>query len=154
MVAPLGRRSGRKRSQVRKICSWMWTWKIVVVAMLGNTRRSEVVTSKSPWRNKRRSGVVTSISPWTYHQFFTVRTRWKSHLRSQKETCKYQERGWLTLWVSRPKQSFKNTKRQGMPSEMSARRTFLRLLGSLRKLRNYLMRQRGPNLSLLRVTFI
>ena len=34
--------------------------KIVVVAMLGNTRESRV---------------VTSISPWTYHQSLTVCTR-------------------------------------------------------------------------------
>ena len=44
-------------------------------------------------------------------------------------------------------------KKQGMPSEMSVRRTFLRLLGSLRNLRNYLMRRRGPNMSLLTATF-
>ena len=48
----------------------------------------------------------------------------------------------------------KNTKRQGMPSEMSVRRTFLRLLRILRKLINYLMRRRGPNMSLLRAIFI
>ena len=41
-----------------------------------------------------------------------------------------------------------------MPSEVSVRRTFLRLLRSLRKLRNYLMRRRGPNMSLLTATFI
>ena len=60
---------------------------------------------------------------------------------------------WLTIWVSRPKQGHKNTKSQGMPSEISARRTPLRLLGSLRNLRNYLMRRRGPNMSLLRAAF-
>ena len=48
----------------------------------------------------------------------------------------------------------KNTKRQGMPLEMSVRRTFLRSLRILRNLRKYLMRRRGPNMSLLRVTFI
>ena len=41
----------------------------------------------------------------------------------------------------------------GMPSEMSVRRTFLILLGSLRNLRNYLMRRRDPNTSLLTATF-
>ena len=35
----------------------------------------------------------------------------------------------------------KNTKRQGMPLELSARRTFLRLLRILRKLRNYIIKQ-------------
>ena len=44
-------------------------------------------------------------------------------------------------------------KRQGMPSEMSVRRTFRRLLRSLRNLRNYLLRKRGPKMSLLTVTF-
>ena len=58
------------------------------------------------------------------------------------------------LWVYRPKQGRTNTKRKGMPSEMSVRRTFLRLLGSLRNLRNYLVRKRGPSMSLLTDTFI
>ena len=138
-VAPLGRRSGRKSSQVRNICSWLWTWKNVFVAMLGNTRRSRV---------------MTSISPCTSHQSFTVWTRWKSHVQSQKENWKDQERGWLPLWVLRPKQSHKNTKSEGMPSEMSVRRNFLKLLGSLRNLRDYFMIIRGPNMSLLKATFI
>ena len=44
-------------------------------------------------------------------------------------------------------------KRQGMPSEMSVRRNFQRLLGSLK---NYLMKVmiiRGPDMSVLIVTF-
>ena len=41
-----------------------------------------------------------------------------------------------------------------MTSEISVRRTFLRLLRSLRYLRNYLMRIRGPHMSLLSATFI
>ena len=110
-----------------------------VIAMLGNTRRS---------------GVVTSTSPWTSHQRLTVWTGWKQHLQSQKKNWKYQERGWLPLWVSIPKQGRKRKKSQGMPSEMSVRRTFIRLLGSLRNLRIYLMRRRGPNIILLRTTFI
>ena len=48
----------------------------------------------------------------------------------------------------------KSTKRKGMPSEMSVRRAFRRLPKSLRKLGNYLMRRRGPNMSLLTATFI
>ena len=44
-------------------------------------------------------------------------------------------------------------KRQGIPSEMSVRNIFPRILGSLRKLRNYLMIKRGPNMSLLTATF-
>ena len=40
-----------------------------------------------------------------------------------------------------------------MSSELSVRRTFLRLLGSVRNLRHYLMIRRGPNMSLLTVTF-
>ena len=69
MVAPLGRRPGRKSSQVRKICFGLWTWKSVVVAKLGNTRRSRVVTRSSPWTSQRG---------------LTVWTRWKPHLQSQK----------------------------------------------------------------------
>ena len=49
MVVPLGRLSGRKSSQVSKICLIMWTWKIVVSTMLGNTKISRVVTSVSHW---------------------------------------------------------------------------------------------------------
>ena len=71
--------------------------------MLGNTRRSGVATRTSPWRNTKRSEVVTSKSPWTSHQSLTVWTIWISHLQSQKENWKDQERGWLPLWVSRPK---------------------------------------------------
>ena len=48
----------------------------------------------------------------------------------------------------------KNTKRQGMPSEMSVRRTFRRLLRILIKLRNYLMRKGSPNMSQPPATFI
>ena len=96
MVAPLARRSGRKSSKVSKICSWPWTWEIVVFAMLGN---------------KMRSGVVTSMSYWTSHQSFKVWTRWKSHLHIQKENRKYQERGWLPLWVSIPKQAVSKLKK-------------------------------------------
>ena len=115
------------------------TWNIVVVAKLGNTMRSRV---------------VTSTSHWTSHQNLTVWTGWKPHLQIQKENWKDQEKGWLPLWFSVPKQSRKNKKRQGMTSEMSARRTFRRLLRILRKLRNYLMGRRGPNMSLLTATFI
>ena len=48
----------------------------------------------------------------------------------------------------------KNTKRQGMPLEMSVRRTFRRLSRILRKMRNHLMIRRGPNMSLLTDNFI
>ena len=39
-----------------------------------------------------------------------------------------------------------NTKRQGIPSEMSVRRTFRRLSKSLRKFGNYLMIKGSPNM--------
>ena len=49
------------------------------------------------------------------------------------------QKGLITSLGFKTKARFrKNTKRQGMPSEMSARRTFLRLLRGLRKLRNTL----------------
>ena len=48
----------------------------------------------------------------------------------------------------------KSTKRQGIPSEMSARRNFRRLSKILRKLESYLMRIIGPNMSQLPATFI
>ena len=62
-------------------------------------------------------------------------------------------KGLITSLGFKTKARSLNIKRQGMPSEMSERRTFLRLLRSLRKLRNYLMRIRGPNMSLTTVTF-
>ena len=64
-------------------------------------------------------------------------------------------KGLVTALDFKTKVTFrKSTKRQGMPSEMSVRRNFRRLSKSLRKLRNYLMRRRGPNMSLLTATFI
>ena len=63
-------------------------------------------------------------------------------------------KGLVTSLGFRTKVSSKNTKKQGMPSEISVRRTFLRLLRSLRNLESYLVRRRGPNLSLLRAIFI
>ena len=71
-----------------------------------------------------------------------------------KGTLERSGKGLIPLCVSRPKQGHTNTKRQGMPSEMSVRRTFLRLLGSLRNLRNHFLRSRNPNMSLLTATFI
>ena len=91
MVAPLGRRSRRKSSEVRKIFFCLWTWKIVAVTKLGNKRISRAMTSTSPWKS---------------HKSLKVWKRWKQHLQSQKENWKYQERGWLPLWVSRPKEGF------------------------------------------------
>ena len=41
-----------------------------------------------------------------------------------------------------------------MPSEMSVRRTFRRLLGSLKNYLMKVMRRRGPNMSLLIATFV
>ena len=108
MVAKLGRRSGRKSSQVRNICFSLWTWKIVVVTRLGNTRRSRV------------------------QKFLKVWTRWKPYIQSQKENWGYQERGLVTALDLKTKVRSKNIKRQGMPSEMSAWRTFPTLSKSLK----------------------
>ena len=63
-------------------------------------------------------------------------------------------KGLVTSLGFRTKVSSKNTKKQGMPSEISVRRTFRRLSKSLGKLGNYLMRRRRPNMSLLPGTFI
>ena len=112
--------------------------KIVVIVMLGNTERSRVVASMSPW---------TSL--WN----LTVWTIWESHLHIQKIIWEGQERGWLPLWVSRPNQGQRNTKSQGMTLEISVRKIFQRLLGSLKIYLMKVMRERGPNMSLLTVTF-
>ena len=142
MVDPLGRRYVRKFSQVRKIShllsSHSRTWKMVVVAILGNTKRSRVVISKSPW-----------TSSW----ILEVWKRWESHLQSQKIILEYQERGWLPLWVSMSKQVQRNTKRQGMSSEISVWRNFKILSGILRNLLMKVMRGRGPNMIPLIVNF-
>ena len=52
-----------------------------------------------------------------------------------------------------PKQGQINAKRQGIPSEMSVRRKFQRLSGSLKNYLIKFMRGGGPNMSLLTVTF-
>ena len=44
-------------------------------------------------------------------------------------------------------------KSQGMPSGVSVRRTFQRLLGSLKKYLIKVMRRRGPNMSVMTATF-
>ena len=46
---------------------------------------------------------MTSTSLLTSHQSLTIWTRLKPHIQSQKDNWKDQERGWLPLWVSRPK---------------------------------------------------
>ena len=63
-------------------------------------------------------------------------------------------KGLITSLGFKTKPRSQKYKMQGMPSEISVRRTFLGLLRSLRKLRNRLMRRRGPNMSLLTATFI
>ena len=112
--------------------------KIVVVTMLGNTYILRV---------------LTSISPWTSRWNLTVWKRWESHLQSQKIIWEDQERSWLPLWVSSPKQGQRNTKSKGMPTEISMRTTFQRLLGSLTSYLTKFMRVGRPNMSLLTVTF-
>ena len=136
MVLPLGRRSVSKSTHL--VSSQPWTWKFAVVVMLGNTEISRV---------------VTRMSPWTYCRNLTVWTRWESYLQSKKIIWEDQERGWLPLWLSSPKQGQRNTKSQGMPLEMSARRILQILLGSLRNYLIRVMRVGGPNMSLLTVTF-
>ena len=63
-------------------------------------------------------------------------------------------KGLVTSLGFNTKVRLQKLKRQGMPSEMSVRRTFRRLSKSLRKLGNYLMRRRGPNMSPLTDIFI
>ena len=84
---------------------------------------------------------------------FSVWTRWESHLQGQNIIWENQERGWLSLWLLRPKQVQRNWKGQGIPSEMSARRTLQILLGSLINYLIRVMRGGGPNMSSLTVTF-
>ena len=70
-----------------------------------------------------------------------------------KEKFEISGKGLITSLGFKAKVRPHRYKRQGMPSKMSVRRTFLRSLGSLRNLRNYLMRIRGPNMSLPADTF-
>ena len=63
-------------------------------------------------------------------------------------------KGLVTALAFKTKVRSQKYKRHGMPSEMSVRRTFRRLSKSLRKLVNYLMRKRCPNMSQLPATFI
>ena len=59
----------------------------------------------------------------------------------------------ITSLGIKSKASPKKYKKAGMPSEISARRTFQRLLGSLINYLVRFMREGGPNMSLLTVTF-
>ena len=61
--------------------------------------------------------------------------------------------GFITYLGVKAKVRTKKYKRQGMPLEMSVRRTFQRLLGSLKNYLMKFMRVRGPSMSLLTVTF-
>ena len=112
--------------------------KNIVIAMLGNTEISRV---------------VTITSPWTSHWNLAVWKRFETHIQSQKIIREYQERYWLTLWVSIPNQVQRSTKRQGMPSKTLVRRIFHRLLGSLTSYLIWVVRGGGQNMSLLTVTF-
>ena len=136
MVDPLGRPYGRQFSHL--VSSQLWTRKKLAIVMLGNIERSTTVTSMSPWTSR-----------WN----LTVWTKWKSHIHIKNIVWEDQERGWLPLWVSRPKQGQRNTKTQDMTLEMSVRRIFQRLLGSLKFFFMEVMRGRGPNMSLMTVTF-
>ena len=137
MVAPLRRHSWRKISHL--VSSQMWTWKIVVITMLGNTEISRI---------------LTSMSPWTSPQRLKVWTKWISHLQSQKENWKDHEKGWLPIWLSRTKKCQRDAKRKGMPSEMIVRKNFHRIIGSLKHYLFIVKRVEILNMSLLTVTFI
>ena len=69
--------------------------KNVAVEMLENTERSRVVTIMSP-----------CASRWN----LKVCSRWESHIYSQKLIREDQEKGWLPLCVSSPKQGQRNKK--------------------------------------------
>ena len=136
MVAPLRRISSGEISHL--VSSHVWTWKIVVVAML---------------RNTEISSIVISTQPLTYSWSLVVWTRLKSHLWIQKIIWKYQEMGWLTLWVSRAIYGERKRKSQGMPSLMSVWSIFQILS---RSFKNYLKRVMCwivPNMNPLTVTF-
>ena len=87
------RRHSGKRSSHR------WTWQVVVGAMLGNTGISIMVSNKLSC---------------TYFLILNVCTRGKSPLQNQSIILEYQVRGWLTLWISGPKDQTRN-KKQGFP---------------------------------------
>ena len=70
---------------------------------------------------------------WTYRWSLAVWTRWELHLQIEKIIWEDQGRGWLPLWVSRPKKGQINTKRKGILSELSLWRTFQILSGILKK---------------------
>ena len=78
----------------------------------------------------------------------------KTTFLESKEKLERSGKGLVTALYFKTKVRLQKYKRQGMPSEMSLRRTLRRLSKSLRKLVNYLMKRRGPNMSLLPATFI
>ena len=97
--------------------SHRWIWDILVIVMLGNT-----------WRSR----MVRSTSPWAYLLNLVVFKRLKSHLQNQKIIWEDQRKCWLHLWVSRPLEGQKKIKIKGMPLLMSVWREFIILWRSLR----------------------
>ena len=71
-----------------------------------------------------------------------------------KEKLKRSGKGLVTALSFKTKLRSPKYKKARYAIGMSVRRTFPRLLRSLKKLKNYLMRRRGPNMSLLTVIFI
>ena len=71
-----------------------------------------------------------------------------------KEKLERPGKGLVTALAFHTKASSPKYKRQDMPLKMSVRRTFRILSKSLRKLGNYLMRKRYPNMSQLPADFI
>ena len=95
--------------------------------------------------NTRRSGVVTSTSPWTSHQSLTVWTRWKSHLQIQKQNWKDQERGWLPLWVSRPKQGRKKYKKSKYAIGNVSKKDISKIIKRFEKIEKLPYEKKRPN---------
>ena len=80
---------------------------------------------------------------------FDSMNKTKTTFSESKEELEISGKGLVTALAFKTKVKSPKYKSLGMPSDMSVRRTFTRLLRSLRILRNYFMRRRGPNISLL-----
>ena len=140
MVAPLGRSSGEKSSQVKK-----------GFFQSVNKKHCGCCQVRKHKEIKSNDNIVTLDISEKFDSLKNTETTYSE----SKEKLEISGKGFVTALAFKTKiRSPKYIKRQAMPSEISARRTFRRLSKSFRKLGNYVMRRRCPNMIQLPVTFI
>ena len=141
MVAPPGRRSGRKISQDRKFS--LGEFSVVNMKNCGH------------YNVRKHRDIKGSDKYVTLDILLKFDSLDKMRITSSESKAKLGRsgKGLITSLSLKAKTRTKNIKKQGIPLEMSLRRIFQILFGSLK---NYLMKvrkRRGPNMSVLKGTF-